>query len=79
MPIKYLQSKTHAVWYLGVSDDADSESDVLSRFREHILPLFRFYRHILPLFFCVIPVLNQENGHILISYYVLDYYYSELI
>ena len=28
MPIKYLQSKTRAVCYLGVSDDADSESAV---------------------------------------------------
>ena len=28
MHVSFLQSKTRAVWYLGVSDDADSESGV---------------------------------------------------
>ena len=28
MHVSFLKSKTHALWYLGVSDDADSESGV---------------------------------------------------
>ena len=59
MPNKYFLSQLHAVWYLSVSDDADSESGVFilphyacfGNFGKNvpIWPLFRFFRHILPI------------------------------
>ena len=64
MHVSFLKSKTHALWYLSVSDNADSESGVFilhvlhisaisagtSIFYLHILPLFWLFLHILLLF-----------------------------